>query len=107
MGKEVSRVLTVNNDSDLPTKYEFYSEHGNIFSFSKNKGVVNGNSSSRIIVTFIPKNTMCYYERVFCIVRNHSLLYVDFIGLCYDLLIKPLSITQKHVDSFRRRVVEG
>ena len=50
---------------------------------------------------------MCYYERVYCIVRNHKLLYVDLLGTCYDLLIKPLPIMQKHIDIFRNRVVAG
>lgn len=50
---------------------------------------------------------MAYYERVYCLVRNHVLLFVDLIGTCYDLLIRPIPLLQTHVDAFRRRVVEG
>ena len=39
--------------------------------------------------------------------RNHSLLFVDLIGTCYDLLIRPLPLLQQHVDIFRQRVIEG
>lgn len=34
-------------------------------------------------------------------------MYVDLIGTCYDLLIKPLPLLQKHIDAFRRRVISG
>lgn len=39
--------------------------------------------------------------------RNHILLYVDLIGTCYDLLIRPIPLLQVHIDSFRKRVIEG
>jgi hypothetical protein len=29
------------------------------------------------------------------------------IGTCYDLLIRPLPLIQQHVDTFRKRVIEG
>lgn len=50
---------------------------------------------------------MIYHQRVYCIIRNHQLLYVDLIGTCYDLLIRPLPLLQVHVDLFRKRVIEG
>ena len=52
-------------------------------------------------------HTICYYERIYCLVRNHSLLYVDLIGTCYDLLIQPIPLLQKHIDAFRGRVILG
>lgn len=36
----MSRMFTINNDSDLPTKFEFFNQPGNIFSFSKTKGTI-------------------------------------------------------------------
>jgi len=48
-----------------------------------------------------------YYERVYCLIRNHCLLYVDLLGTCYDLLIRPIPLLQQHVDTFRKRVIEG
>ena len=35
---------------------------------------------------------MNYYERIFCVVRNHSVLFVDLIGVSYDILTKPIPI---------------
>ena len=64
-------MFMINNNSDLPTKFEFFNQPGNIFSFSKTKGTVAPKSNSRIIVYFNPTHTVNYYERVYCIVRNH------------------------------------
>ena len=65
------------------------------------------NSASRIIITFNPVKTGNYYERVFCIVRNHKVLYVDLIGTCYDILTKPIPLSQRHIDSYRHKVIMG
>jgi hypothetical protein len=54
-----------------------------------------------------PRNTISYYERVYCLVKDHLLLFVDLIGTCYDLLIKPVPLLQVHVDTFRKRVIDG
>ena len=107
LGSEKSHLLTIHNESETPTKYEFFNEEGNVFELSNKKGIVPEKSNSRIIVKFTPRSTMPYYERVYCIVRHHSVLYLDLLGTCYDLLIKPLPILQSHVDMFRKRVIEG
>ena len=33
--------------------------------------------------------------------------YIDLIGTCYDLLSRPLTLTQNHIELFRTRVIEG
>ena len=50
---------------------------------------------------------MNYYERIFCIVKNHSVLYVDLIGTCYDILTKPIPLLQRHVDIYRHKAIMG
>jgi len=40
-------------------------------------------------------------------VRNHSVLYVDLIGTCYDILTKPVPLMQRHVDIYRHKVIMG
>eukprot|EP00825_Cyclidium_porcatum_P019922 TRINITY_DN22798_c0_g1_i3.p1 TRINITY_DN22798_c0_g1~~TRINITY_DN22798_c0_g1_i3.p1 ORF type:complete len:218 (-),score=41.59 TRINITY_DN22798_c0_g1_i3:59-712(-) len=107
IGNSTSRLLLIHNDSDLPVTFEFFNDQSNVFGLSKCRGKINPKQYERIIVNFVPKHTICYYERMFCIVRNHTLLYLDLIGTCYDLLIKPIPLLQKHIDAFRRRVVEG
>ena len=95
------------NSSDLQTTFQFITDKSNVFSFSQSEGVVKKNSASRIIITFNPVQTGNYYERVFCMVRNHKVLYVDLIGTCYDILTKPIPLSQRHIDSYRHKVIMG
>ena len=78
-----------------------------MFSFSKSEGTLPAKTATRIIVTFTPQATVNYYERVFCLVRNHSVLCVDLIGTCYDILVKPVPLQQRHVDIYRHKVIMG
>ena len=78
-----------------------------MFSFSVTEGIVKPMSSVRVIITFNPVQPGNFYERVFCMVRNHKVLYVDLIGTCYDILTKPIPLSQRHIDSYRHKVIMG
>lgn len=104
---ETNRILNVINESDLPTQFQFVTDPNNLFSFSQNVGTVKPHSATRIIVNFSPRATGNYYERVFCIVRNHRVLNVDLMGTCFDILTKPVPLTQRHVDVYRHKVIMG
>ena len=43
-------------------------------------------SQVRIIIEFYPQKTQNYYERVFCVVRNHQILYSETTGSCRQQL---------------------
>lgn len=107
MGTNTNRLLNIINDSDLPTTFQFVTDPKNVFSFSKVEGTANEKSQTRIIITFTPEQTVNYYERIFCIVRNHEVLYVDLIGTCYDILTKPIPLMQRHIDIYRHKVIMG
>lgn len=102
-----NRLLNVVNASDLPTSFQFFTDSSNLFSFSMTEGVVKPHASQRIIVTFSPQKTGNYYERVFCLVKNHKVLYVDLLGTCYDVLTKPVPLSQRHIDAYRHKVIMG
>ena len=107
LGQQTSRLLILQNASDIPAHFQVYNDKKNVFSFSASVGVINAHSTFRLIVQFNPPTTMTYYERMFCIIRDHQLLYIDLMGTCYDLLIRPKPVLQKDVDIFRRRVILG
>ena len=35
------------------------------------------------------------------------MLFVDLIGTCYDVLTKPIPLSQRHVDTYRHKVIMG
>lgn len=66
-----NRLLNICNNSDQPTSFQFFTDKSNIFSLSKTEGTIKPNSAARIIIEFSPQKTSNYYERIFCVVRNH------------------------------------
>ena len=102
-----NRLLNICNNSDQPTSFQFFTDKSNIFSLSKTEGTIKPNSAARIIIEFSPQKTTNYYERIFCLVRNHYILYVDLIGTCYDVLNKPMPLMQRHIDIYRHKVIMG
>lgn len=67
----ISRMFTINNPQDISAKFEFYNQPGNVYSFSKTKGTIPAKSNIRIIVYFNPIYPVNYYQRVYCLIRNH------------------------------------
>lgn len=104
---ETNRILNVINNSDLPTQFQLNTDPSNMFSFSQTVGTVKPHSATRIVVNFGPKRTGNYYERVFCVIKNHKVLFVDLMGTCFDILTKPVPLMQKHIDVFRHKVTMG
>ena len=102
-----NRLLNVMNNSDLPTSFQFFTDKSNLFSFSVTEGVVKPRSSQRIIINFSPQRTGNFYERIFCLVKNHKVLYVDLLGTSYDVLTKPVPLGQRHIDTYRHKVIMG
>ena len=35
------------------------------------------------------------------------MLFVDLIGTCYDILTKPIPLSQRHIDTYRHKVIMG
>lgn len=44
LGQNTNRLLNINNDSELPTTFQFFTDNKNVFSFSKIEGTVNAKS---------------------------------------------------------------
>ena len=40
-------------------------------------------------------------------VKNHKVLFVDLIGTCFDVLTKPIPLGQRHIDTYRHKVIMG
>lgn len=95
------------NNNDMAATFQFVTDKNNMFSFSQTEGVIKPHSFARIIVTWQPPTIGNFYERIFCLVRNHKVLYVDMMGTCFDILTKPLPIKQQHINSHRSRVIMG
>ena len=107
LGKSVTRLIRVYNDSDTKTEFQIFHNNDGAFKIDNNNGVIMPRSNKRIIITFKPYETILYYERIFILIRNHVLYALDIYGACHDLLNKTLQLNQKFVDTFRYKLLNG
>ena len=100
-GNSIYRIVNLVNNSDLAISFQFLFDQRNAFSYSITEGVVAERESIQVTITFTTLDTAWYYERIFCLIRNHKLLYLGLMGTWYDEDDKPLSLMQRHVYGFR------
>ena len=107
LGNQIKKLFRVYNDSDLPTEFQIYHDNSGAFFFDVTEGIIPAKSNARVNVTFRPYETMIYYQRIFCIIRNHSLFPIDLFGSCHDLLIKTPLLDMKQIEYFRLKELKG
>ena len=100
-------MIRVFNESEEPTAFQFFYNNDGAFTIHVTQGLIEAKSNVRVNITFKPKETMIYYDRVFCLVKNHLLIALDLFGSCHDLLNKTKCLEQKHIDIFRYKITKG
>ena len=103
-----TKFIKLFNKSENQTQFQFFffNSFGPFF-FDKVEGTLDAKSNVRVNISFKPKETGTYCERVFCLIKNHMIIAVDIIGSSHDLLNKPKVLDQKHLDVFRYKVLNG
>ena len=107
LGNQIKKLFRIYNDSDVATEFQIYHDNSGAFFFDVTEGIIPGKSNVRINVTFRPYETIIYYQRVFCLIRNHSLFPIDLFGSCHDLLIKTPLLDMKLIEIFRFKELKG
>ena len=107
LGNQVKKLFRIFNDSDIPTEFQLYHDNSGAFFFDVNEGIIPAKSNVRVNVTFRPYETMAYYQRIFCLIRNHSLFPIDLMGSCHNLLTKTPLLDMKQIEIFRMKELKG
>lgn len=107
LGNQMTKLIRLYNEAVLPTEYQIFHDNSGAFIIKNTQGIIPAKSNIRINVTFRPYETLTYYERVFCLVKNHFLIPIDLYGTCHNLLTKPITIDQRAIDFFRYKVLKG
>ncbi len=107
LGGQMKKLFRIYNDSDLPTEFQIYHDNSGAFSFDVTEGIIPGKSNIRVNATFKPYETIVYYQRVFCIIKNHMLFPIDLFGSCHNLLIKTPLIDYSQIEMFRYKELKG
>ena len=110
LGSSMTKLIRIYNESDLETDYHILHTNGSsVFSIKENEiqGTIRPHTNLRVNVTFKPNQTSLFYERVYVLVKNHSIFPLDLYGSCHDLLNKTLLLNQKYIDIFRNKLLTG
>jgi hypothetical protein len=107
LGSQIKKLFRIYNESDVSTEFQIYHDNSGVFIFDIIEGIIPAKSNIRINVTFRPYETMVYYQRIFCLIRNHSLFTIDLFGSCHDLLTKTPLLDMKSIEHFRKKQLKG
>jgi hypothetical protein len=72
----MTKLIRVFNDSEVATPFQFFHTNDGPFIISETQGMIEPKSNVRVHISFRPNETMIYYDRVFCLIKNHF-LYVN------------------------------
>lgn len=78
-------------------------EPGGIFKLSQAQGEVPAGLETHVVVRFAPEQHGNFYRRLFCLIQDGPVLFIDMLGTAYDDQQRPAPLKQKHVDMFRLR----
>ena len=107
LGSQMKKLFRIYNDSDSPTEFQIYHDNSGAFSFDITEGIVPAKSNIRINATFRPYETIIYYQRIFCFIKNHMVFPIDLFGSCHNLLTKTPLLDYNKIELFRYKELKG
>ena len=107
LGSQMKKLFRIYNDSDSPTEFQIYHDNSGAFFFDITEGIVPAKSNIRINATFRPYETIAYYQRIFCFIKNHMVFPIDLFGSCHNLLTKTPLIDYNKIEMFRYKELKG
>ena len=82
-------------------------DNSGAFIFDVTEGIIPAKSNVRINATFRPFETIVYYQRIFCFIKNHMVFPIDLFGSCHNLLTKTPLIDYSKIELFRYKEFKG
>ena len=107
LGSQIKKLFRIYNDSDSPTEFQIYHDNSGAFTFDITEGIVPAKSNIRINATFRPYETIIYYQRIFCFIKNHMVFPIDLFGSCHNLLTKTPLLDYNKIELFRYKELKG
>uniref|UniRef100_K3WH51 Uncharacterized protein n=1 Tax=Globisporangium ultimum (strain ATCC 200006 / CBS 805.95 / DAOM BR144) TaxID=431595 RepID=K3WH51_GLOUD len=107
VGKTVSRVITLRNESPMDVHFHFSCQRHGVFHFDNVNGKIPPYLDVNVTITFTPTQAGNFYRRFFLLIHNQSTQFVDVLGTGYDDKTRPSPFQQAHVDAYHLRVSAG
>lgn len=106
-GQTPSRVLYMQNHSDVPVVYDWQIDAEDCFSLSRPRGVIPPQTTGHVTVTFRAPSPACYWKRVACLVKDADPLSLDLLATAYDDKSRPPPFAARHIEGYINRVATG
>lgn len=107
-GQTATQPLSLENHSDQDVCYMFDTDPDtSVFHFDRPNGVVPSKSHVRIVVTFRPFLPIQYYRRVALLVPDQEPIFIDLLGTCHDIHLRPVILQSNHLKLFKLRNERG
>ncbi|PAA81244.1 hypothetical protein BOX15_Mlig015079g2 [Macrostomum lignano] len=107
-GQTATQPLKLENHSDQDVCYMFDTDpETSVFHFDRPNGVVPSKSHVQIVVTFRPFLPIQYYRRVSLLVPDQEPIFIDLLGTCHDIHLRPVILQAQHLRLFRLRNERG
>ena len=112
-GQECKKPFRISNSSTLPANFQILAEQMGVFEFQRVEGIIPEEMYPGkagyidMVVTFKPTVACNYYKRIYILLKNQQPVYIDLLGTCYDLKLRPAPFSQRHVDAYRAREASG
>nr|XP_033800998.1 cilia- and flagella-associated protein 65 [Geotrypetes seraphini]XP_033800999.1 cilia- and flagella-associated protein 65 [Geotrypetes seraphini]XP_033801000.1 cilia- and flagella-associated protein 65 [Geotrypetes seraphini] len=108
LGEQKIHTVEISNTSNASAYYQFLIDcKESTFCVDCPCGILKGNSTQILKVTFNPKHPISYYRRVICLIHHQDSLFLDLIGTCYSTKAKPAIVHPKHISLYRTHMVRG
>jgi len=102
-----SRVLYIQNHSDVPAAYDFQVDPLDYFTFSKPQGTVGARTTTHVTITFKTHTAANFWRRVACLISNAEPIGLDLLATAFVDKMRPPPLEYRHVVSYLKRVEAG
>jgi len=82
-----TKMIRLFNESEEATFFQFFYNNDHVFIFDQLQGIIPAKSNVRVTITFNPKETISYYDRIFCLIQNHFLFVKIFLKIIIFIII--------------------
>lgn len=98
-GVTVTRTLSIENHSGEPVSVQFCTEPKGIFSLEQKHwaALTITKTSAEVRLHFSPCEPLNYYKRIFILVNNAHITWLDVMGTCYKEQRRPPDFFPRHV----------
>ncbi|KAJ8004474.1 hypothetical protein DPEC_G00136070 [Dallia pectoralis] len=108
-GQEARRSVVIVNSSLVEARFQFdldASGHS-VFSLEPVGGVLPGNSSRKLRLTYRPQHPIGHHRRLACLLLHRELLFLDLLGTCHSEQQKSAILRPRHLVLYHKNRSRG